>query len=69
MAKTRKFRLSNNRILKGVCGGIAEWYGLDPMFVRLFYLLTATSSAIIPGVVIYLVLWWIMPAAEAEATT
>ena len=65
MVKQRKFRLSNDKLLKGVCGGIAEGYKLDPAFVRLFYLLTATSSAIIPGVVIYLILWWVMPAAEA----
>jgi phage shock protein PspC (stress-responsive transcriptional regulator) len=30
-------------------------------------LLTAAASAVIPGVVIYLILWWVMPAAEAEA--
>lgn len=65
--KKRKFRRSNDKLLKGVCGGIAEWYRLDPNFVRLFYLLTAAASAVIPGVVIYLILWWVMPAAEAEA--
>lgn len=67
MESKRKLRRSRNTVLKGVCGGIAEWYKLDPMFVRMFYLLTATSSAIIPGVVIYLILWWVMPPAEAEA--
>ena len=67
MVKKRRLRRSKDKILKGVCGGFAEWYGLDPMFVRLFFVLTATSSAIIPGVVIYLILWWVMPAAEAEA--
>lgn len=65
MVKKRKFRLSKDKVLKGVCSGIAEGYGLDPMFVRLFYLLTATSSMIIPGVAIYLILWWVMPEAEA----
>jgi phage shock protein C len=63
----RKFKRSTNKILTGVCGGIAEWYRLDPMFVRLFFLLTAAASAVVPGVVIYLILWWVMPAAEPEA--
>lgn len=66
MMKKRKFQRSQNQLLKGVCGGIAEWYGLDPMFVRLFFLLTAAASAVVPGVVIYLILWWVMPAAEAD---
>jgi len=67
MMKKRKFQRSKDQLLKGVCGGIAEWYRLDPKFVRLFYLLTAAASAVIPGVVIYLILWWVMPAAEADA--
>lgn len=65
MVTKRKFQRSSDHLLAGVCGGIAEWYGLDPLFVRLFYLLTAAASAVIPGVVIYLILWWAMPAADA----
>jgi len=63
----RKFKRSTNKLLTGVCGGIAEWYRLDPMFVRLFFLLTAAASAVVPGVVIYLILWWVMPPSESEA--
>lgn len=67
MTKKRQFKRSTNQLLTGVCGGIAEWYRLDPMFVRLFFLLTAAASAVIPGIVIYLILWWVMPAAGSEA--
>lgn len=57
-------RLSHNRMLGGVCAGIAEYFGVEVNFVRLFYLLTSAASAVGPGVVIYLVLWLMLPPPE-----
>ena len=57
-------RLSHNRMLGGVCAGIAEYFGVEVNFVRLFYLLTSAASAVAPGVVIYLVLWLMLPSPE-----
>jgi len=57
-------RLSHNRLVAGVCAGIAEYFGVEVNFVRLFYLLTSAASAVVPGVVIYLVLWMMLPPPE-----
>ena len=60
----KRLRLSRNRIFGGVCGGLAEYYGVDPPFVRLFYFLTSAASVFVPGIVIYLVLWMLLPPPE-----
>ena len=53
---------SKNRIIAGVCGGIAEWRDLDPTIVRLAYMVVCALSGMFPGIVVYLILWAIMPA-------
>ena len=52
--------LSNNRMIAGVCGGLAEWLGWDPTLVRILYTLVTIFTAF-SGVIVYLVLWIIMP--------
>jgi phage shock protein C len=48
-------------MLFGVCGGIAEWLDWDPTIVRVGYVLVSIASAAFPGVLVYLILWLIMP--------
>lgn len=57
-------RKSDDRLLAGVCGGIAEWLGWDPTVVRLLYVLLSILSAAFPGILVYLVLWLVMPPSE-----
>lgn len=64
MGAKRPLRLSRNRVLRGVCGGLAEYYGVEPNLVRVFYLLTSAASVFVPGIVIYLVLLMVMRPAE-----
>jgi len=54
-------RKSNDRVLAGICGGIAEWLGWDPTLVRVLYLIVSVASAAFPGILVYLVLWLVMP--------
>jgi phage shock protein PspC (stress-responsive transcriptional regulator) len=63
-------RSSKNRMIAGVCGGIAEWLGWDPTWVRVLYFLVSILSAAFPGIVIYIILWIVMPEAPrgADAT-
>jgi phage shock protein C len=58
MALTRS---RSQRIIAGVCGGIAEWLGWDPTVVRILYVLASTLSVAFPGIIVYLVLWLVMP--------
>jgi len=57
-------RKSRDKILGGVCGGIAEWLEWDPTLVRILYVIVSIVSAAFPGILVYLVLWLIMPPPE-----
>lgn len=52
---------SNDKIIAGVCAGIAEWLGWDPTLVRLLYVVISMISAAFPGIIVYIILWIIMP--------
>jgi len=51
-------------MLAGVCGGIADWLGWDPTVVRLLYVVVSIVSVAFPGILVYLILWLVMPPAE-----
>ena len=55
---------SNDRIIAGVCGGIAEWLGWDPSLVRIGYVLLSILSVAFPGIIFYFILWLIMPEKD-----
>jgi phage shock protein PspC (stress-responsive transcriptional regulator) len=55
-------RSSRHRVIAGVCGGIAEWLGWSPAAVRVLYVLLSILSAAFPGILVYLVLWLVMPS-------
>jgi len=63
MSKTssRLHRSRSNRMIAGVCGGLAEWLGWDPTLVRILYIVVSVVSAAFPGILAYLVLWLVMP--------
>lgn len=63
MSSKRLLR-SNNKIIAGVCAGIAEYFDVDPTLVRVIYALVSMSSAGFPGLLVYLILMIIMPQAE-----
>jgi phage shock protein C len=52
-------RSTTDRMIAGVCGGLAEYFDLDPAIVRLVFLLFTLAGG--AGPLIYLVLWIIMP--------
>lgn len=50
-----------NRILGGVCGGIAEYFEISATFVRMLYILLSICSVAFPGILVYLILWFLIP--------
>jgi phage shock protein PspC (stress-responsive transcriptional regulator) len=50
-------------MIAGVCGGLAEWLGWDPTLVRILYVVVSVLSVAFPGILVYLVLWLLMPQA------
>ena len=54
-------RSSSNAMIAGVCAGLADYFGFDPTAVRVGYVLVSIISAAFPGILVYLILWFIMP--------
>lgn len=52
---------SGDKVIAGVCGGIAQWLGWDPTLVRILYVVVSVASVAFPGVLVYIILWFIMP--------
>jgi phage shock protein C len=58
-------RSRSNKVVAGVCGGIADWLGWDPTIVRVLYVVVSVASAAFPGILVYLLLWVLMPKAPS----
>jgi len=58
---TQRLTRSRDKIIAGVCGGIAEYLGIDPTVVRLLYVLASVATIGFPGTMVYIILWLIMP--------
>jgi len=58
---TKQLRRSNNRIICGVCGGLGEYFGIDPTIIRIIYALVTVFSVGIPGILAYVILMVLMP--------
>jgi len=56
-----KLQLSDDRMIAGVCGGIADYLGWPSGRVRVLFVLVSVLSAAFPGTIVYLVLWFLMP--------
>jgi phage shock protein C len=58
---TRLSRSTSDRMLAGVCAGIAEHFGWDPTIVRVGFVLLSVISAAFPGLLVYIIMWIVMP--------
>ena len=56
----KKLTRSNDRVLAGVCGGIADYLDFDPVMVRIAYAFLTLFTAF-SGLIFYIVLWIVMP--------
>ena len=61
----RLTRSTSDRKIAGVCGGLAAWLGWDPALVRIAYVLLSILSAAFPGILVYILLWLVMPPETA----
>jgi len=57
----RLYRSSRDSMLGGVCGGLAEYLGVDATLVRIVYVLLSVISVAFPGILIYLIAWLVIP--------
>jgi phage shock protein C len=53
-------RSRSNRIVAGVCGGLGDFFGVDPFWFRLAFLIAILPGGV-PGLAAYLIMWLIVP--------
>ena len=56
----RLYRSSNNKVIAGVCGGLAEYFDIDPVITRIIFFILLLPGGL-PGLIPYLILWLIVP--------
>jgi len=54
-------RSRTNRIIAGVCGGLGDFFGVDPFWFRLAFLIAILPGGV-PGLAAYLIMWLIVPS-------
>jgi phage shock protein C len=54
-------RSPDHRMIAGVIGGLADHFGLDPTLLRVVYVLGSILSVAFPGILVYVLLWIVMP--------
>lgn len=62
----RLYRPRENRLIAGVCAGIARYLGWSRTNVRIAYVAVSAISAAFPGIMVYLILWLLMPEEPRE---
>lgn len=63
--KGRLYRSETNRILGGVCGGLGEYFSIDPTIIRIIFVLMAIFGG--SGILIYIILWLVIPSESSKA--
>ena len=61
MTDGRRLTRSSNKMIAGVCAGIAEYFGWDVTLFRVVFVVVSILSVAFPGILVYLVLWIVMP--------
>ena len=57
-------RSKSNRVVLGVCGGVGAYFDVDPVAIRLIILFLSIFTALIPGIIFYLIAAVVMPEGE-----
>jgi phage shock protein C len=55
-------RSRTDRMIAGVCGGLGDFFGINPIWFRLAFVIAALPGGV-PGVLPYLILWVVIPKA------
>jgi len=61
---TKLRRSRSNKVFAGVVGGIARYFGMDATLARVLYVVASVISAAFPGILVYIVLWVILPEGD-----
>ena len=64
MAGKKLTRSREHNIIAGVMGGVADYLGWSPFKIRLLFVIVSCASVAVPGILIYLIMWFLMPLAD-----
>lgn len=62
----KRLTKSTDKLLAGVCAGIADFFEIDPTLVRAGYAILTTFSVAFPGILLYILLCFIMPQSDVD---
>ena len=65
MTNGRRLTRSRDKMIAGVCAGIAEYFGWDVTLFRVVFVIVSILSVAFPGILVYLVLWVVMPRPDS----
>lgn len=65
----RLYRSQKDKVIAGVCGGIAAHLNVDPVLVRLVYILLTFGTGLGPGLIVYIIAWIIIPLETTEVVS
>jgi len=57
----RLYRSKNNRVIAGIFGGLGEYFDVDPVLLRLIWVLVTVFSGFFPGIIVYLLAIFLVP--------
>ena len=61
MQAKRLYRSKKNRVFAGICGGVGEYFDIDPVLVRLIWVLVVIFTGLFPGFIAYIIAIFIVP--------
>jgi phage shock protein C len=64
MSGSKLHRSKSDKLIAGVCGGFAKWLGWNPTTFRVVYVLVSILSVAFPGLLVYIILWILMPVED-----
>ncbi|OHA17487.1 MAG: PspC domain-containing protein [Candidatus Taylorbacteria bacterium RIFCSPLOWO2_12_FULL_43_20] len=61
METKKLYRSKTNRIFAGICGGLGDYLAVDPVLIRLVWLLVVIFTGFVPGLLVYILAIFIIP--------
>ena len=66
METKRLYRSRTNRVFAGVVGGLGEYFGIDPVLLRIIWILIVVFTGVFPGLLVYILSAFIIPEKPKE---
>ena len=66
MSAKKLYRSLTQKMVAGVCGGLAEYFDIDVSIIRLIFIAIALASALIPMFIFYIIAWIVIPTQAAS---